>query len=165
MALPKLSQEMHQKLRDAVFALSLANLFFIRAWSAVKRGFSIPAYYRHQPNAESLAVMLNVLVLASLVWLGVQLVRRYPTPWLRWGARLVFALLALVVLNSVRMRSRWPALEISHLVKNPAFWLLLGAVAWWHKPCLRAGRALVMIFSPLILVTFGQALCTLGHRA
>jgi hypothetical protein len=44
------------------------------------------------------------------------------------------------------------------LVKNPLFWLLLGAIAWWHKPCLRAARALVMIFSPLILLTFGQTL-------
>jgi len=158
MAIPKLNQEMRQLLRDGILSVSTANLFFIGTWSAVQRSFTIPAYFKNQPNAASLAVMLNVTVLAILLWLGIAFMRRHATRWIHWGAGLIFAVVAMEILNSVRVWTRWPPLGISHLVRNPLFWLLLGAIAWWHKLCLRAARALVMIFSPLILFTFGQTL-------
>jgi hypothetical protein len=156
--MPKLSQEMRQKLGDAIFSLSLANLIFIRTWSEVQRGFSISAYFRKLPNGTSLAVMLNVTVLAIVLWFGIQLKRRYPSRWLQWGSRLIYAVAAMEVLISLHAWMSSSPLPISHWVKNPLFWLLLGAIAWWHKPCLRAARAVVLIMSPFVLVTFAQAL-------
>ncbi len=158
MAIPRLSQETRQTLQDAVLAFSLANLFFIRTWSEVQRGFAIPAYFKKQPNAASLAVMLNVAVLGIVFWLAICLMRKHPARWMHWGARLIYAVVTVQVLNSARVWANWSALGLHKLVRNPLFWLLLGAVVWWHKPVLRAIRTVVLILSPLILVTFGHVI-------
>src|SRR5262245_6584488 len=77
------ADSMRQWLQDLFIALSLANLCFLRVWSQLLTYTRADTYLMLAPPSPQtyVALMLDVLVLAGLVWLGITLVRRYLTGW------------------------------------------------------------------------------------
>jgi hypothetical protein len=111
----------HAGTRDALIALSLANLHFLPTWSALLAAQNL--IHRTTVVPEAVAVTLCVLGLGALLFLSIQLVRRLRTRF-EWVKHLL--LLALVVPIDW-LRSEIPALTRS-------FWLEKygagGNVAW-----------------------------------
>src|SRR5438093_3933692 len=98
---------MNRSLRDAVAALSLSNLCFIYAWQVLLNPSHYSYYYwKTYPGfTEIVALLLDVLLLAVLFWVGMTVTRRFARGVLAKGARVLFALLLAIPLNSLRMAS------------------------------------------------------------
>ncbi len=64
--------------RDALIALSLANLCYLRVWTEILTYQRVNTYLMDLPPgpAAMLAAMTNVVLLAAVLWLAVTLVRR-----------------------------------------------------------------------------------------
>jgi hypothetical protein len=120
-------------------------------------------FYNQVPlGAPALAaLLLNIVALAALGFLGVQVIRRVRQPaWRRLGA--IMAAAAFVVsLNFARIASeaasRWTdAIGLPGLLALVV--LMLAASLGWPRPALRAMRGLALIASPLAVVTLLVAL-------
>ncbi len=172
-------------LRDYVVALSLANLWFFNVWQLLLIDNSNYYHWKAKPVPILLATVLDVLLLALVLWLAMTLARRSQKTFVLRVARIAFVVmffLLLIILVSAALNSRLPTI-IQTLIKRPQLlfaspqmetlhlWLwVLGALAGWmlvtiliHKLVFRRQQliklvvALVLIASPFVLVTFGQA--------
>ena len=117
-----------------------------------------------------MAVMLNVLLVGAAGWALTSLVERSRSRAVRLAARTLFFALLLLPLNALRavLANRYSYL------RSPLFDLLgtrgvlllaaaLGATALivvlrWPEQLVRASRAVLLILSPMVLLTFAQAL-------
>ncbi len=93
---------MKAALRDAAVALSLANLCYITAWSRLLDSSNIVD--SRDPRIDFVGAMLNVVVLAALVWPLVAGATRLGRPWGRRATQWAFLLVALVPLNGLRVQ-------------------------------------------------------------
>ena len=155
-------------LRDALVALSLANLCFFKVWAAYFYSYHRP-YFRQDaaPGLDYLAILLDVILLAAVFWGSAQLVRRSERASVLAGMRLLF-LMTLVVVASVIGRGLRPTR--GPFATEPAPWswttVLVAAMAGlaallicarWNRPLGRAGAHLVLVLSPFVVVTGAQA--------
>src|SRR3989344_8065491 len=137
-------------LRDALVALSLANLCFFKVWAAYFYSYHRP-YFRQDaaPGLDYLAILLDVILLAAVFWGSAQLVRRSERASVLAGMRLLF-LMTLVVVASVIGRGLRPTR--GPFATEPAPWswttVLVAAMAGlaallicarWDRPPGRAG--------------------------
>ncbi|HEV2911824.1 MAG TPA: sulfatase-like hydrolase/transferase [Pyrinomonadaceae bacterium] len=157
-------------LKRALIAISLANLCFIPAWRDVlDPGFDFFCYHtRTCPIGSQLtAITLNTLLLALVFFIAALVVQRLQHPVLRRVAQLVFLLIILIPLNSVRVQFdilQGPAL-IARLGKVGFILLALGlllaaAFIIWRLGLARLAKAaasVVLIMSPFVLVAYSQA--------
>ncbi|MGH9581282.1 MAG: sulfatase-like hydrolase/transferase [Terriglobales bacterium] len=149
--------------RDLLVALSLANLWFGRLWSEVFHAGN--AYVLDVPLEDQVpALMLNVLLLAVVLWLGVTLARGSGRLWAMDVARFGFLLFVLARFHADELFS------VSHLrwvgpVVRVGVPLLLAAAAVRKPRIVRACTALLLIVSPFLLVTFGQGAWRWLHRS
>jgi Sulfatase len=146
--------------KDAIRALSLANLLFLPVWrGVVDTATSIPSL------SSCLAVVTNVLLLALLFWVTMTLVRRSGRPLALRVMRLALPLVLLSPLNEVmRMLAptQRPITELITLV------MVVGTVSVFEvKPVGpiigRASSLLLTVTFPFFLLTFGQVLMLLTH--
>jgi hypothetical protein len=157
---------------DLAIALSLANLCYLRVWSELLTYRREDTYLMTAPPgaAEFGAVMVNVLLLALLLWGLVTLARNRLSPWaFRWvqAAFLVFLVMPLNALREVAAHHfpylKSPLIDLlgpRGVVALAAFLGLAGATAivLFHRKLASLAGIVLAAFLPFCAVTFGQAL-------
>ncbi len=158
--------------RELAAALSLANLCYVRVWSELLTYSAGDTYTMKLPYSRGayVAVMLNVLLAGVFGWSAALLVRRRGGPRLRTAARWVFFLLLLLPVNAVRavLANRFDYLRSPLLqllgTRNVVLLALVLAGAGlfvllrWPDRVTRAATATLLILSPLVAITFAQAI-------
>ncbi len=160
-------------LRDAIIALSLANLCFFSVWGELLPGSPVHYFMESPPSRSAfMAVFLNVLLLALGFWSASNLAKRFASERQRGFAQLAFLGVVVVALNGVRRSvAIVPAGEMSELFRHSGFIALMvmtSAVAGiaairWRKWLTRAAKIVVLILSPVVVLTFGEALRSLWN--
>jgi len=161
--------------KDFAVGLSLANISYLRAWSEMltyKRENTF--WMKHPPTPTELAaVMLNVLLLGLAIGGAVVLARRHAGPLLRKWLGIVFLLFLAVPFNALRsvLDTHIPRL---YFLGSPLFELIgqrgvlllalalaasgLLAIAFWSSRLVQAAAAALLLLSPFVIITFGQAI-------
>jgi Sulfatase len=156
--------------RDALIALSLSNLCYLKVWPACLDSGGYSAYFSKLPPspARIAALFLNVLVLAGL-FLGAALsVRLSRSGKLAVIARVTFVAVCLVPLNAARaMAGGADGLGAFNEFFHPGnpgsalrFGLLAGCgfcvLVFLTRPLARLASVVLLVLSPFVLVTFGE---------
>lgn len=154
-------------LRDAAISLSLANLCFVKVWGKALSGAG--AYFAEFRIAYA-AILLDVIVLALVLFIGAQLVRRTNNKFLKGAARVAFVVALLTAVNGVMTL----ALTLSGvnfatlLGRNTSYYIALGltfalvaAALVMRDRIVKVGPRVVLIALPFVLVTFTQAVLNL----
>ncbi len=146
-----------QKIKDGIVALSLANLCFANAWFTILYDED-KGYFNKLPiqTSSTLALLVNILWLAALVWLGIRVWRRFRNRLLHFTLHLAFLALLLVPLDFVRhqifhISDNRVALFFQQPVVMICSVVLLALMVWQHRRAARAAGVLVAILSPLAL--------------
>ncbi|HTP30547.1 MAG TPA: sulfatase-like hydrolase/transferase [Candidatus Acidoferrales bacterium] len=158
--------------RDALIAVSLANLCYLRVWTELLTYRRWDTYLMKLPPGPPamLAAMTNVLLLAVLFWGAATLARRSGSKRIWTVAECGFLIFLIVPLNALRaVLSR-----ISDLFKSTLFevlgirgvliagvsLILAGAlgILFFHRRMAAAAATALAMLSPFCAVTFGQAI-------
>ncbi|HXE89544.1 MAG TPA: sulfatase-like hydrolase/transferase [Terriglobales bacterium] len=143
--------------RDALIALSLANVCFFRVWRELLDG-KLAYYSRTSPAPHLMAVLLDVLLVGAIFFSGATLVRSIGKPAVTHAARFLFLLLVVANLRFgqlalvFRERFGWPGIALWFVLLA----LILLAVRRWQRPLARVASVLLLIASPFVLVTGTQ---------
>src|SRR4051794_4595186 len=78
-----------------LIALSLSNLMFLRIWKELLNG-KLAYYSKVAPTGLMGGLMLNIILLAAIFWIAVELAERSRSPLLRAAVRWIFFLVALM---------------------------------------------------------------------
>jgi Sulfatase len=157
--------------RDALIALSLANVCYLRVWTELLTYQRVNTYLMDLPPGPPamLAAMANVVLLGAVLWLAVTLVRRSGSPRLWTFTECTFLLFLALPLNGLRAVMT----HFSDLFKSTLFEVLgtrgvmllgltlgvlgLAAVIFYHHKLAGAVAGMFAVLSPFVAVTFGQA--------
>jgi len=157
-----LARPFKQKIKDGIVALSLTNLCFANAWFTIlydaDRG-----YYNKLPiqTASTLALLLNFLWLTAAIWLGLRIWRHFQNRWLQFALHLAFLVLLLIPADFVRH-------QVFHILDTQviAFFrrpmvmfvsvVLVALLVWQHRRAAKVAAVLVVIVSPLALLTLAK---------
>lgn len=159
---------------DAIAAVSLANLIFIRAWGQLLQDYTNDAYWlKAEPRPTIfLALMLNVLALGGLFfWIlrKVHLKNRMGSALGLAGRAAVAIVVFLTTAQLISSAFIWaqseqqtfglPRLGFRALVITQAMALLV-PIAFWigHRTFFRGVLVFLRIVSPLVLLTFAQGI-------
>lgn len=145
---------LRQKIKDALVALSLANLCFIKV------SFDLLSdhhrFFDRLPVATPmlLALATNIFCLTLLFWLVTRARHRFPNAWFCLPVDLLFFLLFLYPLDFIRINcSNITDYQIYEFGRRPMAMVcgaaLLVLLAWWHRPVARAAALCVSLLSPL----------------
>ena len=164
-------------LGDALLALSLANLCFYQAWTTLFHLTYFKPYFSKDlyPGWNSLALLLDVILLAALFWAGATLARLTRLNSAKTIVRLLFFGVLLVPLSMIlqarAIRNIFPFVSGDYLRENLGtigFPILTGGLVviffyifWrWQAPFTRIVSTLVLLVSPFVLFTFTQGVQT-----
>ncbi len=150
-----------QLLKDIAIAISLANLCFFRVWAELLNS-SNHYFIKAPPYINFTAIFLNVLLLATVFWVLVTLVRR-----LRHGINLagwLFLLVLVFPLNSIRQQLP-PLANVIALFGKSGFFilglflalLLVFVLVRWHRLVIHVAATVVLVLFPFALISFSQA--------
>lgn len=152
--------------RDLLVGLSLANLCFLRLWGEVLAVSGPDAYFSTLSNADIVALMANVLLLAGCFVAGAAIARRFG----RAGRVLMvagFVLVFVALLNHLGPELNPGVLSLvdpwksgKHLdVILPIFVVLaiVAASVKWPQRALRIAVGFVLLLSPFAAITFSRA--------
>ena len=163
-----LPHSVKQKIKDGLVALSLANLCFLKV------GFDLLSdrdrYFDKLPVTipTLLALVLNLLGLATLAWLVMQVLHRFSSRWLHLIIHLLFLFLLLLPLDFIRIKFfNITDHEVFLFLKQPVMLfcelVLLALILWQHRLIAKMMAALLGILSPLaIFMLVKIALVCLG---
>jgi hypothetical protein len=158
--------------RDLFIALSLANLCYLRVWSELLTYTRSDEYLMKLPPRpmEYFALMLNVLLVAALLFGAVTWARRmFSKSAFRW-VEFAFLLFLIVPLNALRavlsnhfdfLRSALFSLVSPRTVELMAAALLVAGlllIVKFHRVLAHAAAICLVALVPFCAVTFGQAL-------
>ena len=152
---------MRQQLKDALLALSLANLCFISAWFRLLYGHELGYFKKPVTEASLFAMAANILWLTLVLWLALRALRRFHQPWFHGVAHFIFFFLLLLPLDFCRREVLHitPQAFINFLrrpiIEAGLFVTALG-IAWQHRRVARVAALAVGIFSPFALFTFAR---------
>lgn len=151
--------------RDAVAALSLANLCLLEPWALL---FAVDPYYlgRAATAVDYLGPVVAELFLASAFYGVARLVRRAGRPALTRAAKLcVFIAIAAPAYALARVQFEQVGFE--HLMASPRIEILAAAALvvvvaalalTFRRIAWRATYMLLLFASPFVLLTFGRAI-------
>ena len=160
-------------LRDAVAALSLANILFLRIWGGLFAKASLPGYWSKQgaPPLELAAAGVGVLLLASLIFFVIRVVRqqeelapKFQSKGIRAGAIVFFSVVGLAATLSL-----WVLFASKpDNIKNVMRVIIAGAggvgIATFTVGYLRGSRRVLKgflqvmsVLAPLVILCFGEA--------
>jgi hypothetical protein len=157
--------------RDAAISLSLANLCFVKVWGKALSGAG--AYFTEFKIAYG-AIVLDVLVLATIFFVGITLVRRLRKPVAWQLARWTFLAALLTVLNGIALLIvTLSGVSFSNLLgRNSAYVCgilassgLVVATIFLRQRVLRLAPRALLILLPFVVITFSQALFKLVNEA
>ena len=140
-------------LKDLVRALSLANLCFIASWvGLLDTTYNIPSFNQY------LSIIINVLLLALLLWFPIKLSGGVRDSLAVKSAQLFLALTLLVPLNGI-LRTLFPAriliIEFALIALAIAV-LSLFDVEPWKGVLGRVPGTIALVLFPFFLITMGQ---------
>jgi len=162
-----LPHPLKQKIKDAIVAVSLANLCFVSAWFGPLYDEDLGFFNRLPVIPPTLlALTTNILWFALVVWLVMQARRRFQNRALHLLIHLVFLFLLLMVVDRIRAQFH-PKFNFEQLVRQPAGALaaiVIGVlVLWKHRAVARISALIVAILSPMAVFNFVRiALLCLG---
>jgi hypothetical protein len=155
-------------IKDAITALSLSNLCFLAAWRSALYSSDLNVYHLTEPSMwrNSLALTLDVLILAILFWASYAFARRRRQKFLLALARWVFLFAAFAALDGIRRQFYGPltAPALTAVVGKTAFiallvvafLLIVFTLARHSSRVTSVARAIILILSPFALMTFSQ---------
>ena len=157
-----LPQPLKRRIKDGIVAVSLANLCFANAWFTILYDTDW-GYFNKVPikTSSTLALLINIFWLSAVVWLGMRVWRHFQNHLLHFVLHLAFLSLLLIPADFVRI-------QIFHIVDNRVVMflqrpvvmfcsvVLLALVVWQHRRAARVAAVLVVILSPLALLTLAK---------
>ena len=157
-----LPQPLKSNIKDGIVAVSLANLCFANAWFMILYDAD-QGYFNKVPvrTPSTLALLINIFWLAALVWLALRVWRRFQNRLLHFVLHMAFLVLLLIPVDFVRI-------QFFHIMDHPivVFFqrpvvmfcsvVLLALVVWQHRRAAKAAGVLVVILSPLALLTLAK---------
>lgn len=163
------SSSLKEGAKDALEALSLANLLFTVSWFEIL--FDVDhGYFNKAPIGPATlgALAVNIIGLAVLFWIGRQWQRRTRSRYVKWLAYGCFWGVILLLLNILR----GPILDLSvwkilDWIKPPlaiaAAGLAGGLLLWQHRRVTRLAVGALLLLSPLALFNLAKvALLLMG---
>ena len=164
-----LKPQSKQRVMDALVALSLANLCFVSGWFPPLYDVDL-GYFNKLPLMPPalLALIINILGFALLVWLAIRTLRRWQNRWLHLGCGLLFWALLLLPLDFCRLNLlHLPTHVVFRFLRQPlvvaALVAILPVLVWQHRRTTRALAVALAITSPLAMLTLARiALLLLG---
>ncbi len=153
--------------KDAVLAISLANLCLIGAWRRLLYNPDVMFFLTDLPRWQDYAAALcDTLLLAALFFFAATLLRKWQAgrflPW----ARVAFLLFFLFALNETRLMLLGPARwNLPERMGTTAFFALLAlaggllvfALARWSDRFIRLASMTVGVLAPFALINLAQA--------
>src|SRR5262245_34872309 len=155
-------------LKDLITAVSLSNLCFLAGWRSVIYSPDPHGYHltEHAVWRQSVGLIIDVLILATLFWASYAFVRRLRQERLvtlgSWG----FLFVTFAALDGVRRQFYGPlhAPAFIAIVGRPIFIGLLAGLAFLivftlarhSRRVISIARAIILILSPFALMTFAQ---------
>lgn len=157
-----------QKIKDGLVALSLANLCFIKV--AFDLLSDKDRYFNKLPVTTPvlLALVANLFGFTLLIWLVMQILRRFSNRLLHLGIHLMFFALLLLPLDFIRLQFfNISDYELAVFLKQPVMLfcelVVLATIFWQHRLIARILAVFVSILSPLaIFLLVKIALVCLG---
>lgn len=156
-----------QRIKDGLFALSLANLILIGTWFPLLFDAD-SSYYNQLPvSAVSLlALLANFTWLALTCWLTLRFLRRTANHLVAFVIHLVFFGLLLMPGEFIRYAVlEIPDYQVVAFLRRPwtggSVFVLVLIGLWQHRRLARGAGTLVGILSPLALLTLGRVLLLL----
>ena len=157
-----LPHSLKQKIKDGIVAVSLANLCFANAWFTIlydtDRG-----YYNKLPiqMSSTLALLINIIWLAATVWLALRVWRHFQNRLLHFALHLAFLVMLLIPVDFVRIQIfQIVDHQVVVFFQRPVVMFcsvaLLALVVWQHRRVARVAGVLVVILSPLALLTLAK---------
>ena len=158
----QLPQPLKRKIKDGIVAVSLANLCFANAWFTILYDTDW-GYFNKVPiqTSSTLALLINILWLSAVVWLGMRVWRRFQNRLLHFALHLAFLALLLIPVDFVRHQffhiSDYNVIGFFHrpMVMFCSL-VLLALVVWQHRRVAKVAGGLVVILSPLALLTLAK---------
>lgn len=146
--------------KDAVFAVSLATLLFLGSWEQIERMPALAFYTKElAPDGDLLsALLLNVLLMATGIYVIVRTIRRIADPWVRLMGETALWLILYIPLREVVV---WVEPPEAHWQRTLGLLILVIAAATatsllrWP---IKVATALVLVLSPLLPLLFVHAL-------
>ncbi len=153
------------KIKDALVALSLANLCFGNAWHCLLDDATPGYYFKHAITASHLiALTANIALFALLFWCGALLVRRSSDWRVHFVGDIALCATLLVPFEFLRLHMvhRSYLLRLLPLLKHPWMIYIVIAVAFaavlrWHRLTARLAKIIVAFCFPLAVVTLTKA--------
>ena len=150
-------------------ALSLANLCFANAWFTILYDTD-KGYFNKLPirTSSTLALLINIFWLAATVWLAMRVWRRFQNRLLHFVLHMAFLVLLLVPVDFVRHQIfHIGDYQVVVFFQRPVVIfcsvVLLALVVWQHRRVARVATVLVVVVSPLALLTLAKiGLLSLG---
>jgi len=149
-----LAHPVKQKIRDALVALSLSNLCFLKASFDVLSDAG--RYFDKLPVTTPmlLALLTTILGFALLAWLVMQVLRRFQGYWLHLPINLLFFILMVYPLDFIRIKcTSISDYQIAAFVKQPVIIVcgtaLFALFVWKHRLIAKIVAATIGILSPL----------------
>jgi hypothetical protein len=146
--------------KDAVFAVSLATLVFLGSWEQIERMPALAFYTKElAPHGDLLsALLLNVLLMATGIFVIVHSLRRITAPWVRLTGETLLWLILYIPLREVVV---WVEPPEAHWQR--ALGLVIVAIAVATATSLlrwpiKVATALVIVFAPLLPLLVSHAL-------
>jgi hypothetical protein len=157
-----LPQSLKHKIKDGIVAVSLANLCFANAWFTILYDTD-QGYFNKLPirTASTLALLINILWLTATVWLALRVWRHFQNRLLHFALHVAFLGLLLIPVDFVRHQIfHISDYRVVMFLQRPVVMfcsvVLLALVVWQHRRVARVAAVLVVIVSPLALLTLAK---------
>jgi hypothetical protein len=157
-----LPHSLKQKIKDGIVALSLANLCFTTAWFTILYDTDL-GYFNKLPiqASSTLALLINIFWLAAVIWLALRVWRRFQNRLLHFVLHMAFLGLLLIPGDFVRNQIfHIPDYAMAMFFRRPVIMfcsvVLLALVVWQHRRVAKVAAVLVVIVSPLALLTIAK---------
>ncbi len=156
-----LPRPLKQKIKDGIVALAVANWCFVAAWFHLL--FSGGCYFKKLPVApiELLALAVNILGMALIVWLGIGLWRRSRSRLLQLVLEMAFLFTLVFVSGFIRYQLfHWSVGGLRGPLHRPDLLLVLLVIAagliWKHRLVARIAALIIAMTFPVALLTLAK---------
>jgi hypothetical protein len=154
------SEEASVVRKDAIFAVSLATLLFLGSWEQMERIPALAFYTKEFAPRSALlsALLLNVLLMATAIFVTVRTMRRIADPWVHRAGGTVLWLALYIPLRQIVV---WVEPQEAHWQRVLGLLILaLAAATATSLPrwAIKVATALVMVPAPLLPLLVVHAL-------
>lgn len=146
--------------KELLISLSLSNILFAGSWRIYLYPPTFDYHIKVTPNANDyLGIVLPVILIGLLFWGGFRLFKHFYEEKANLLINLTFLVFFLVGLNIVRLQMPFSAmsLPIAIAAQVISFALLAVTLTKWRNQVFSAAKAITLMASPFILITFSQA--------